>query len=242
MSVDVALVPARRREAELRGVLADAADRFDEDADPIALLRWFAEQLGTSRMAVAVSFSDGVMACLADRALPGVDVLFGDTGYHFAETLGFRDFAASHYAVNVRSLQPELSVDEQDERYGPDLWQRDPDLCCAMRKTAPLDAALRGYDAWATGLRRADHEGRARTPLFGWDDRHAMIKINPIAAFSDERLEACIDEYGILVNPLRQIGYRSIGCAPCTRPVADHEDDRSGRWSGHGKTECGLHL
>jgi phosphoadenosine phosphosulfate reductase len=242
MSVEVALTPPRRPESELRGVLADAAEVFDDHADPVALLRWFGERLGTDRVAVAVSFSDGVMACLADRALPGVDLLFGDTGYHFPETLGFRDYVVGHYAVNVRSLQPELSVAEQDQQFGQDLWQRDPDLCCQMRKTAPLDAGLRGYDAWVTGLRRTDHEGRAQTPLFGWDERHAMIKVNPIAPFTDERLDACIEQYGILANPLRQIGYRSIGCAPCTRPVADHEDERSGRWSGHGKVECGLHL
>jgi len=242
MSVELTLAPPRRPESELRAVLAEAAAVFDDDADPVALLQWFAERLGTPRMAVAVSFSDGVMACLADRALPGVDLLFGDTGYHFAETLGFRDYVAGHYDVNVRSLTPELSVAEQDQRYGEQLWQRDPDLCCRMRKTAPMDAALRGYDAWATGLRRTDHDGRARTPLFGWDERHAMIKINPIAAFTEERLDACIEEYRILANPLRQIGYRSIGCEPCTRPVADHEDERSGRWSGRGKVECGLHL
>ena len=242
MSIEVTLAPPRRPESELREVLATATDRFTDEADPVALLGWFAQQLGTDRMAVAVSFSDGVMACLADRALPGVDLLFGDTGYHFAETLGLRDYVAGHYDVTVRSLHPELSVAEQDARYGADLWQRDPDLCCAMRKTAPMDAALRGYDAWVTGLRRADHEGRASTPLFGWDERHAMIKINPIAALTDAQIDACIEEFGIMANPLRQIGYRSIGCAPCTRPVEAHEDDRSGRWSGRGKTECGLHL
>jgi phosphoadenosine phosphosulfate reductase len=242
MSIEVTLAPPRRPESELRAVLAAATDRFSDDADPLQLLAWFGAQLETSRIAVAVSFSDGVMACLADRALPGVDLLFGDTGYHFAETLGFRDYVAGHYDVTVRSVRPELSVAEQDQRYGEQLWQRDPDLCCAMRKTAPLDAALRGYDAWVTGLRRTDHEGRAQTPLFGWDERHAMIKVNPIAALTEDQIDACIEQFGILANPLRQIGYRSIGCAPCTRPVADHEDERSGRWAGRGKTECGLHL
>lgn len=241
MSVEVTLAPPRRPEPELRAILAAASDRFSDDADPVDLLQWFALQLGTTRIAVAVSFSDGVMACLADRALPGVDLLFSDTGYHFAETLGFRDYVAGHYDVTVRSLTPDLSVAEQDARYGAELWRRDPDLCCTLRKTAPMDAALRDYDAWATGLRRTDHAGRARTPLFGWDERHAMIKINPIAAFTDDRVDACIEEFGILANPLRQIGYRSIGCAPCTDPVADHEDQRAGRWSGHGKAECGLH-
>jgi phosphoadenosine phosphosulfate reductase len=242
MSIGIDLAPPRRPEAQLREVLSDAAARFGEDADPVALMQWFGEQLGTDRVAVAVSFSDGIMACLAAKALPGVDLLFADTGYHFAETLGFRDYVAAEYPVTVRSLKPDLSVAEQDHRYGEDLWQRDPDRCCAMRKTAPMDAALRGYDAWATGLRRSDHAGRAETPLFGWDERHAVIKINPIAGYSDADVDACIEHYGIMENPLRQIGYRSIGCSPCTRPVVDGEDEREGRWSGRTKVECGLHL
>jgi phosphoadenosine phosphosulfate reductase len=242
MSIDVTLARPRRSQSDLRDVIADAANRFGSDADPVELLQWFGGQLGTDRIAVAVSFSDGVMACLGAKALPGVDLLFAETGYHFAETLGFRDYVAAEYPVQVRSLQPELSVAEQDHRYGENLWQRDPDRCCAMRKTAPMDAALRGYDAWATGLRRSDHEGRAATPLVAWDERHAMIKINPIAAFSDADLDACIEEYGIMENPLRQLGYRSIGCSPCTRPVLDGEDERAGRWSGRTKVECGLHL
>lgn len=242
MSIDVTLTRPRRAEAELRGILAQAQERFDDDADPVELLEWFGAALGVDRIGVAVSFSDGVMAALGARTLPGVDLLFGDTGYHFAETIGLRDAVSALYPVNVRSLKPELTVPEQDFRHGENLWERDPDACCAMRKTAPMDAALRGYDAWATGLRRADHAGRAATPLFHWDERHAMIKINPLAAFSDEDIDAFIEEHSVLENPLRQLGYRSIGCSPCTRPVLDGEDERDGRWSGRAKVECGLHL
>lgn len=242
MSVDLGLVRPRRPEAELRAVLADAQARFDDTADPIDVLRWFGEALGVDRIAVAVSFSDGIMACLGAKALPNVDLLFADTGYHFAETLGFRDYVAAEYPVNVRSLKPELTVAEQDFRYGEQLWKRDPDLCCAMRKTAPMDAALRGYDAWVTGLRRADHAGRAGVQMLSWDAKHAMIKINPIVAFSDGDVDECIAEHQLMENPLRQIGYRSIGCSPCTRPVVEGEDERAGRWSGRTKVECGLHL
>jgi phosphoadenosine phosphosulfate reductase len=242
MSVEVTLARPRRPEAELRAVLAQAQQLFDDSADPVALLQWFGAALGVDRIGVAVSFSDGVMACLGAKALPGVDLLFGDTGYHFAETLGLRDAVSVMYPVNVRSLKPELTVAEQDFRYGENLWQRDPDKCCAMRKTAPMDAALRGYDAWVTGLRRADHTGRAATPMLHWDERHAMIKINPIVAFTDDDIDACIEKYSIMENPLREIGYRSIGCSPCTRPVLEGEDERAGRWSGRAKVECGLHL
>ena len=165
MSVDLALAPPRRTEKELRDLVDEATFLFDDSTDPLGLMAWFGVRLGVNRIAVAVSFSDGVMACLGAKALPGVDLLFADTGYHFAETLGLREAVDAVYPVNVRSLHPELTVAEQDHRYGENLWERDPDLCCALRKTAPMDNALRGYDAWATGLRRADHAGRAETPI-----------------------------------------------------------------------------
>lgn len=241
MTVDLTLRQARRPERELRGLVDEATFLFGDDTDPIGLLSWFGVRLGVHRIAVAVSFSDGVMACLGARALPGVDLLFADTGYHFAETIGVRDAVSVMYPVNVRALAPELTVAEQDARFGERLYERDPDACCAMRKTAPMDAALRDYDAWVTGLRRDDHSGRADVPMVSWDDHHSMIKINPIAAFTDHRIDECIDKYQILHNPLRDIGYRSIGCEPCTRPVADGEDPRAGRWSGRAKVECGLH-
>jgi phosphoadenosine phosphosulfate reductase len=240
--VGLKLRPPRRSEEELRQIVSEASRIFGNEAEPLELMMWFGRRLGVERIGVAVSFADGVMAYLAARALPGVDLLFVDTGYHFAETIGLRDAVAATQPVNVRSLQPELSVAEQDERFGPDLWQTDPDKCCAMRKTAPLDDALLGYEAWASGLRRHDHESRAATPLIAFDEKRGMIKINPIAAYDDAHIDACIAEYGIMENPLRQIGYRSIGCEPCTRPVAEGEDDRAGRWSGTGKVECGMHI
>lgn len=241
-AVPVSLRPPRRSEEELRDIMADGQRIFGNEAEPLELMMWFGRRLKVERMAVAVSFADGVMAYLAARALPGVDLLFVDTGYHFAETLGLRDAVDATQPVNVRSLQPELTVAQQDEQYGKDLYKTDPDRCCAMRKTQPMDNALRGYDAWASGLRRHDHSGRANTPLITWDERHHMIKINPIAAYDDAHVDACIAEYGIMENPLRQVGYRSIGCEPCTRPVADDEDERAGRWAGSSKIECGMHI
>ena len=241
-ATDVTLRPPRRSEEELRQIVEQGKQIFGDEAEPLELLLWFGKRLGVERLAVAVSFSDGVMAYLAAKAVPGVDLLFADTGYHFAETLGLRDAVASTQPVNVRSLQPELTKEQQDEEFGVELWRTDPDKCCAMRKTAPMNDALRDYEAWATGLRRNDHDGRANTPLIEWDERHHMIKLNPIAAYSDEQIDACIADYGIMENPLRQLGYRSIGCEPCTRPVADGASDRSGRWVGRNKVECGLHI
>lgn len=234
--------PPKRSTAELRAITEHGQQIFGDEADPLELLMWFGRRLGTDRVAVAVSFSDGVMAYLAARALPGVDLLFGDTGYHFVETLGLRDAVSATQTVNVRSLTPELSVEQQDADYGQDLWKTDPDKCCAMRKTEPMDQALRQYEAWATGLRRHDHAGRSETPLIQWDERHQMIKLNPIAAFADDQIDACVADYQIMENPLKGLGYRSIGCRPCTRPVSDHENDRAGRWHGQTKVECGLHI
>jgi phosphoadenosine phosphosulfate reductase len=242
VTVELTLARPRRSVADLQGIVAEARELFTDESHPVELMTWFGARLGVDRIAVAVSFSDGVMACLGAKSLPGVDLLFGDTGLHFVETLALREAVSSIYPVTVRSLQPELTVEQQHEQYGDNLWESDPDLCCAMRKTAPMDAALRGYDAWATGLRRADHKGRQDTPMISWDEKHQMIKVNPIVAFSDEQIDACIEEYGIMENPLRQIGYRSIGCEPCTRAVAEGEDERAGRWSGRTKVECGLHL
>jgi phosphoadenosine phosphosulfate reductase len=241
-AVDLGLGPPRRSIEELQAVTEQAQRIFADEADPIELLLWFGQRLSVSKVAVAVSFSDGVMAFLAARALPGVDVLFGDTGYHFAETLGLRDAVAGTQPVNVRSLTPQLTVAQQDDTYSKDLWKTDPDSCCAMRKTAPMDQALRQYEAWATGLRRNDHEGRAKIPLIQWDEKHEMIKVNPIAAYTDADINGTIQQYGILENPLRQVGYKSVGCEPCTRPVEDGEDDRAGRWAGNQKMECGMHI
>lgn len=241
-STNLTVPHARRGTEELKEITEHGKQIFGDEADPLELLMWFGRRLGTERIAVAVSFSDGVMAYLAARALPGVDLLFSDTGYHFVETLGLRDAVAATQQVNVRSLKPELSVDEQNEEFGEDLWKTDPDKCCAMRKTAPMDQALGRYEAWTTGLRRNDHAGRAKTPLIQWDERHQMIKINPIAAFTDDHIAACIADYRIMENPLKDLGYRSIGCEPCTQPVADNEDDRAGRWQGRTKVECGLHI
>ena len=242
LPVDVQLRPARRSESQLRQIVEQGQQIFGDEAEPLELLMWFGKRLGSNRIAVAVSFSDGVMAYLASKAIPGVDLLFVDTGYHFAETLGLRDAVAATQPVNVRSLEPQQSVAEQDAQHGPELWRTNPDLCCELRKTAPMNSALRGYEAWATGLRRHDHDGRAKTPLIEWDEGHGLIKLNPIAAYTDEHIDACIAEYGIMENPLRDIGYRSIGCEPCTRAVEPGESDRAGRWAGRPKVECGMHI
>lgn len=220
--------------------LARQAGRELATAPAIEIVRWAAQTFGT-RFAVACSMQDAVLVHLVSRLVPGVDVLFLDTGYHFAETLGTRDAVAASYAVNLITVTPQRTVAEQDAEHGPRLHDRDPDLCCALRKVQPLDRALHDYDAWATGLRRAESPSRADTPVVSYDSKRHKVKIAPIAAWSDTDIDDYIAEHAILINPLLNAGYPSIGCAPCTRAVAAGEDQRAGRWAGFAKTECGLH-
>jgi phosphoadenosine phosphosulfate reductase len=193
-------------------------------------------------LAVTAAMGDTVLTHLAARAVPGVDVLFVDTGYHFAETLGTVDAVRHSYPVRLRTISPAESREDHEATRGV-LHRTDPDTCCALRKVAPLNNALRGYRAWATGLRRDESPPRADTPTVGWDERRGLLKLAPIAAWTDEDVEAYAAAHpDLITNPLLQIGYRSVGCAPCTRAVSLDEDPRAGRWAGLAKTECGLHL
>jgi phosphoadenosine phosphosulfate reductase len=136
---------------------------------------------------------------------------------------------------------PRQTVEEQDAEFGKDLFARDPNTCCFMRKVDPLARALQGYDAWVTGARRVDAVTRANMPVVTWDENHGLVKINPIAAWSDFQVEIYQTAHELPRNPLVAQGYPSIGCEPCTRKVAPGEDPRSGRWAGTDKTECGIH-
>ncbi|MER7579075.1 phosphoadenylyl-sulfate reductase [Kitasatospora sp. NPDC097691] len=219
------------------------AGRELEEATPQEILRWAADTFG-KRFCVTSSMEDAVVAHLASSVLPGVDVVFLDTGYHFPETIGTRDAVAATMPVNVITLTPLRTVAEQDAEHGPNLHDRDPDLCCSLRKVEPLNRGLGGYDAWATGLRRDESPTRANTPVVAWDPKRRKVKIAPIARWTQEDVDAYVAANGVLLNPLLWEGYTSIGCSPlsCTRKPAEGEDARAGRWSGSGKTECGIHL
>ncbi|MDT0266321.1 phosphoadenylyl-sulfate reductase [Streptomyces sp. DSM 44915] len=227
-------------DAEEARALAERAGRALEDADALEILRWAADTFG-DRFCVTSSMEDAVVAHLASRVRPGVDVVFLDTGYHFPETIGTRDAVAVALDVNVLTLTPRQTVAEQDAEFGPRLHDRDPDRCCALRKVEVLERGLADYTAWATGLRRDESPTRANTPVVSWDARRGKVKVAPIARWTQRDVEEYVAEHGVLTNPLLQDGYASIGCAPCTRRVAEGEDARSGRWAGLGKTECGLH-
>jgi phosphoadenosine phosphosulfate reductase len=220
--------------------MAVAADEQLQCATAQEVIGWAAETFGP-RLVVTTSMGDGLLSHLTSTVVPGIEVVFLDTGYHFAETLGTRDAVAATYDIRLRNVQPPLTVAQQDARYGPRLHDRDPDACCRMRKVEPLDAVLAGYDAWISGNRRDESPERANTRVVDFNERRGKIAIHPIATWSGEQVAAYEAEHHVLVNPLVHEGYLSIGCFPCTRAVAPGENVRAGRWAGRSKTECGIH-
>jgi phosphoadenosine phosphosulfate reductase len=225
---------------DLQQLAERGAAELGPDASAHDLLRWTDEHFAGNYV-VASNMQDAVLVDMAAKVRPGVDILFLDTGYHFAETIGTRDAVQAVYDVNVVNVTPERTVAEQDVLFGKDLFAREPNECCRMRKVEPLSKALRGYSAWVTGIRRVEAPTRANAPLISWDKAFGLVKINPLAAWSDEEMQAYIDANGVLVNPLVDEGYPSIGCLPCTAKPAPGSDPRSGRWQGLNKIECGLH-
>lgn len=228
-------------EVQLRELAARGAAELD-GASAIEVLAWTDKTFGADGYVVASNLEDAVLIDLAAKVRPDVQVLFLDTGYHFPETLGTRDAVKLAYDIRLVNVTPEHTVAEQDAMLGEELWARDPDECCRLRKVVPLTNTLRGYSAWVTGIRRADALTRADAPLVSFDEKFKLVKVNPLAAWSDQDMADYIAANNVLVNPLIDEGYTSIGCAPCTEKPAPGADRRSGRWPGHSKTECGLHI
>jgi phosphoadenosine phosphosulfate reductase len=197
-----------------------------------AAIRWAYDRFG-SGIVIAASFQDCVLIDLASKAAPDIEVVWLDTQYHFAETHWYVDRIRERYDLNLTVMEPLVPPD--------DLWETDPDECCAMRKVEPLARALQGRDGWMTGLRRAEAPTRAKTPIVHLDVGRGIVKVNPLAPWSDDDIAAYKRDHDLLEHPLAAQGYPSIGCWPCTRPVKPGEDPRSGRWAGRGKMECGLH-
>ena len=218
---------------------AEAAEAL-QGASADEVIKWAAETFG-ARLCITSSMTDAVIVDLAARHVPGIDVLFLDTGYHFAETIGTRDAVEAVYPVRLVNVTPSRTVAEQDAELGPRLYGRNPDLCCYLRKVEPLERALTNYDAWITGVRRDETSNRRQSRVVEWDDRREMVKVNPIVSWTQQQVDDFITTNGVLVNPMVYDGYPSIGCATCTIRVEAGADPRSGRWAGTGKTECGIH-
>lgn len=226
--------------SELRA-LAESGARELENATAEEIVRWVADNFAVERTAVACSMADAVLPHVVASALPGVDVLFLDTGYHFIETYVTRDEVERALDVRVVDVKPKQTVAEQDAEFGAELFARDPNLCCARRKVEPLQRALTGYELWFTGVRREEAPTRTATPFVSWDEKNGLVKVNPLAAWTFDELVEYATANAVPLNLLLTAGYPSIGCEPCTKPVAEGEDPRSGRWAGLAKTECGLH-
>jgi phosphoadenosine phosphosulfate reductase len=197
-----------------------------------SVIKWAVDRFGTD-IVLAASFQDCVLIDVAYNAVPDIEVVFLDTQYHFAETMWYVDRVRERYDLNLTVMEPLVTPD--------DLWETDPDECCAMRKVEPLARALRGKQGWMTGLRRVESPTRAKTPIVHLDVGRGIVKVNPLATWTDDDIAAYKADHELLEHPLAAQGYPSIGCWPCTRPVKDGDDPRSGRWAGRGKMECGLH-
>jgi phosphoadenosine phosphosulfate reductase len=197
-----------------------------------AVVRWAWERYG-DRVVLASSFQDCVLLDIAVQVAPEIEVVFLDTQYHFDETHEYVEQIRSRYDLNLRVMQPLIEPD--------DLWKIDLDECCAMRKVEPLARALQGKEAWITGLRRSETPSRTNAPIVGLDVGRGIVKVNPLATWTDLDIESYRRDRELPEHPLVAHGYPSIGCWPCTNPVQPGDDPRSGRWSATGKTECGLH-
>lgn len=207
-----------------------------ETAHPAEVVRWAAEQFGTDQLVVTASFEDAVLVHVAATALPGIEITLLDTQYLFAETRWLVDELTTKLDLNLRVMHPEPHIRPDN------LWQTDVEACCHVRKVEPLNRALAGKQAWVTGVRRADGPTRANAPVAAYDLVRGLVKLNPLAAFSDDDMALYLQLHELPAHPLADKGYASIGCWPCTRPVAPGDDKRAGRWSGNAKTECGLHV
>jgi len=221
--------------------LIDLNARF-EGADPATIIAWAAERFMPA-IAATSSFQTQSVALLhlISRVRPDLPVIFLDTGYHFPETLAYRDRLVERFGLTLRVVRTTMSRAEVVRQYGDALYRRDPDLCCHIHKVGePMERALQDLSAWITGIRRDQTANRASTqPVELLPD--GRVKVNPLVAWTRHDLWTYIHRHDLPVHPLFSQGYLSIGCAPCTAPVTDSADERSGRWAGTGKTECGLH-
>jgi phosphoadenosine phosphosulfate reductase len=220
------------------------ADRFERQ-EPEAILRWALETVDRIAIASAFQAEGTVVIHLATRIRPDVPILFLETGFQFAETLAFKQRLTDRLHLNVVELVGEYTNDRQEAEFGPRLYERDPEMCCEINKVRPMFEALRGLDAWITSVRRDSSPTRADTPIvdrYELEPDHDIVKVNPMATWSRQQVWGYLKEHDLPRNPLYDLGYSSIGCAPCTRLRFAGEPERAGRWAGIAKWECGIHV
>lgn len=227
------------RTEDLARVAAELEGRSPQD-----IIAWAVQEFAPE-IALACSFGGISGMALLDMAVriePRIEVFYLDTELLFPETYAVRDRAAERYGIRPVGYRSRLTLEEQAQRYGDALWSRDPDRCCELRKVEPNRRALAGKRAWISGLRRDQSPTRKATPVVEWDAKFGLVKVNPLAAWTERDVWAYIVENDVPYNPLHDRGYPSIGCIHCTKPVRPGDDPRSGRWQGFEKTECGLHV
>lgn len=214
-----------------------------EGKRPEETIEFVVDRFGASGVTLACSFQaeDIVLVDMVASITDAVRVFSLDTGFLFAETEHTQKTIESRYDLPFETITPGHTIMEQARLHGRQLYLRDPDLCCELNKVRPLKRALEGYACWITGIRREQSPTRADAPVFTYDEKFGLFKVNPLVAWTSEDVWGYIQARNLPYNPLHDRGYPSIGCAPCTRPVAEGEDPRAGRWSGLAKTECGLH-
>jgi phosphoadenosine phosphosulfate reductase len=217
--------------AELAAEIDEAAIRLDE-ADPVQIIEWTVNRF-PGKIALAASFQDAALVDMTVGVDPGIEVIFLDTEFHFPETLAYVERLRSRYDLNLVVTHPEVPLDE---------FPCGSNRCCELRKVVPLAKALSGRSAWITGLKRVDTPERAGAAVIAWDLIRNMVKVNPLAAWDDDDVDAYVAARDLPRHPLNYVGYVSIGCAPTTVPVPEGHHPREGRWAGTGKTECGLHV
>ncbi|MDP9728597.1 phosphoadenosine phosphosulfate reductase [Alicyclobacillus tengchongensis] len=213
-----------------------------ENASPQEILREALHRVENITLACSFGIEDMVLLDMLSQLSPNPDVFYLDTDVLFPETYALCNEAIERYGLTrLRQVRPALTLEEQAEQYGESLWQSNPNQCCDLRKVQPLTRVLQEYDGWVTGIRRQQSPTRANAQVFEVDHKFGLVKVNPLATWSEKDVWRYVHEHQVPYNPLHDRGYPSIGCLHCTRPVKPGEDSRAGRWSGFDKTECGLH-
>ena len=218
-----------------------------EHQPPQDIVRWAIHESGLERVCVASAFqAEGTCVIhMAVQTKPDIPVLFLETGFHFKETLAFKDRMREHLKLNVMELRGEHTPESQAAAFGERLYERDPSKCCELNKVAPFRGALRGFDVWMTGLRRDSSPTRAGTPFveqYEMEPGKTLVKFNPLANWTREEVATYLRENDLPRNPLYDLGYVQVGCAPCTRAAFAGEGERESRWDGSQKLECGIHM
>ncbi|WP_010279733.1 phosphoadenylyl-sulfate reductase [Paenibacillus senegalensis] len=205
------------------------------------VISWAVGRFPNLVLACSFGAEDVVLVDILSKISPSTNIFYLDTDLHFKETYETRDRLEDRYGIRFIQVKPKLTLEEQEEQFGAELWSSNPNQCCSLRKVDPLTSILAQYEAWITGIRRDQAPTRANAKKIEYDTKFGLVKFNPLADWSSDDVWQYIREHKLFYNPLHDQNYPSIGCDKCTRPVMPGENPRAGRWSGHQKTECGLH-